>query len=185
MLNHTALLLGGTSIPRVQGEFFLCTSGDAPITVKSLLLVNGGLRINPVQKGLSGLVAIGNQGLYGAFTGCTGLTGPVSFPALTSIGYQGLYGAFNGCTGLTGSVSFPVLTTVASAGLAGAFNGCTGLAGSVSFPALTSIGNQGLSGAFTGCTGLTEIHFKASLSGNSQCTAANMRCTNATVYFDL
>ena len=129
--------------------------------------------------------SIDRNALYSAFRGCTGLTGPVSFPALTSIGYQGLYGAFNGCTGLTGSVSFPVLTTVASAGLAGAFNGCTGLAGSVSFPALTSIGNQGLSGAFTGCTGLTEIHFKASLSGNSQCTAANMRCTNATVYFDL
>lgn len=212
MLNHTALLLGGTSIPRVQGEFFLCTSGDAPITVKSLLLVNGGLRINPVQKGLSGLVAIGNQGLSGAFTGCTGLTGPVSFPALTSIGYQGLYGAFNGCTGLTGSVSFPVLTSIGNYGLYMAFFLCRGMAGSVSFPALTTvgehgldsalkycsgltgsvsfpkleaIGNQGLYYAFSGCTGLTEIHFKASLSGNSQCTAANMRCTNATVYFDL
>ena len=185
MFNHMALLLGGTPISRVQGEFFLCTSGDTPITVKSLLLVNGKLSINPVQKSLSGLTAIGNEGLSEAFYSCKGLKGPVSFQALTSIGNSGLARAFYSCTGLKGPVSFPALTSIGYQGLSSAFYDCTGLTGTVSFPALTSIGYQGLYYAFGGCTGITEVHFKASLSGNSQCTADNMGCTNATVYFDL
>ena len=212
MFNHMALLLGGKSISVGQGEFFLCTSGDPPIIVKSLLLVDGRLSINPVQKSLSGLTAIGDEGLFRAFYNCAGLTGPVSFTALTSIGSSGLERAFYNCTGLTGSVSFPALTSVGSYGLERAFFSCKGLTGTVSFPALTSIGEKGLyyafykctgltgsvsfptltsiesSGlvrAFYNCTGITEVHFKASLSGNSQCTASNMGCTNATVYFDL
>ena len=66
-----------------------------------------------------------------------------------------------------------------------AFYGCTGLT-SVSFPSLTSISDDdGLYNTFDGCTGLKEVHFKSSLSGNSQCTASNMGCSNATIYFDL
>ena len=104
---------------------------------------------------------------------------------ITSIGSNGLYQAFSGCTGLTGSVSFPSLTKINYYGLRNTFSGCIGLTGSVSFPNLTTIGNYGLNDAFYGCTGITEVHFKSSLSGNSQCTASNMGCTNATIYFDL
>ena len=77
------------------------------------------------------------------------------------------------------------ITKIGNYGLAYAFYNCTGLTGSISFPSLTSIGNRGLQDAFFKCTGLTEVHFKSSLSGNSQCTKSNMGCTNATVYFDL
>ena len=77
------------------------------------------------------------------------------------------------------------ITVIANHGLYYAFNNCTGLTGSVSFPSLTSIGDKGLYQAFYNCTGITEVHFKSSLSGNSECTASNMGCTNATVYFDL
>lgn len=108
-----------------------------------------------------------------------------NFDLITSIGVRGLNIAFRNCTRLTGRLSFPSLTTISNYGLNGAFNNCTGLTGSVSFPKLTSIGGNGLSSAFRNCTGITEVHFKSSLSGNSQCTASNMGCTNATVYFDL
>ena len=130
------------------------------------------------------VTSIGSNVLQYAFYNSTGLTGSVSFPNLTSIGSNGLYRAFNGCTGLTG-IFFPSLTSIESSGLSNAFNGCTGLTGSISFPSLTSIGSSGLINAFNGCTGITEVHFKSSLSGNSQCTTSNMKCTNATVYFDL
>ena len=106
------------------------------------------------------------------------------YNSVTSIGERGLYYAFYGCTGLT-SVSFPNLTSIGNYGLSHAFYGCTGLTGSVSFPSLTSIGDSGLYSTFSGCKGLKEVHFKSSLSGNSQCTASNMGCSNATIYFDL
>ena len=77
------------------------------------------------------------------------------------------------------------ITVIANYGLSYAFYNCAGLTGSVSFPKLTSIGNFGLQYAFRYCTGITEVHFKASLSGTSQCTSSNMGCTKATVYFDL
>ena len=77
------------------------------------------------------------------------------------------------------------ITQIGDYGLCFAFYECTGLTGSISFPNLTSIGNHGLRYAFEGCTGITEVHFKSSLSGNSECTASNMACTNATIYFDL
>ena len=89
------------------------------------------------------------------------------------------------CTGLTGNVSFPNLTSIDYNGLRNAFSDCTGLTGSVSFPSLTSIGSNGLRYAFYKCASITEVHFKASLSGNSQCKSSYMGCTNATVYFDL
>ena len=107
------------------------------------------------------------------------------FLPITSIGNFGLQNAFYECKGLTGSISFPSLTSIGDSGLRYAFFRCTGLTGSISFPKLTSIGNHGLQNAFYNCTGITEVHFRSSLSGNSECTASHMGCTNATVYFDL
>ena len=138
-----------------------------------------------VLEDASGITKIGDYGLASAFYKCSGLTGSVSFPNLTSIGAYGLDHAFSGCKGLNGGVSFPALTSIGEAALLYAFDNCTGLTGSVSFPSLTSIGSSGLGGAFYNCTGITEVHFKSSLSGNSQCTMSAMGCRNATVYFDL
>ena len=77
------------------------------------------------------------------------------------------------------------VTSIGERGLNHVFYIYKGLTGSISFPSLTSIGWRGLYDTFYGCTGLKEVHFKSSLSGNSQCTASNMGCTNATIYFDL
>ena len=107
------------------------------------------------------------------------------FSPIISIGDNALIGFFEDEKGLTGSVSFPNLITIGDSGLGYAFNRCTGLTGSVFFPKLTSIGTYGLQKVFYICRGITEVHFKSSLSGNSECTASNMACTNATVYFDL
>ena len=107
------------------------------------------------------------------------------FLPITSIGNSGLQNSFSRCIGLTGSISFPSLTSISDFGLQNAFYKCTGLTGSISFPSLTSIGISGLQKAFYNCTGITEVHFKSSLSGNSQCTSSYMGCTKATVYFDL
>ena len=107
------------------------------------------------------------------------------FSPITSIGDNVFRYAFYNCTGLTGSISFTSLTSIGDSGLRYAFFRCTGLTGSISFPSLTSIGNHGLQNAFYNCTGITEVHFRSSLSGNSECKASNMGCTNATVYFDL
>ena len=133
----------------------------------------------------SEITQIGDYELANVFYMCRGLTGSVSFPNLTSIGDYGLFYAFHGCSGLTGSISFPNLTSIGDRGLYNAFFMCSGLTGKISFPSLTSIGTSGLHYAFYRCTGITEIHFKSSLSGNSECTASNMGCTDATVYFDL
>ena len=132
----------------------------------------------------SPITSIGVRGLENAFYKCAGLTGSISFPSLTSIGERGLENAFNDCTGLT-NISFPSLTSIGERGLYYAFYDCTGLTGSISFPSLTSIGDRGLYYTFKYCTGITEIHFKSSLSGNSECTASNMGCNNDAVYFDL
>ena len=128
------------------------------------------------------LTTVYSSGLSSAFEGCTGLTS-VDFPELTTVYSYGLFSAFKGCTGLT-SVSFPKLTTLQSIGLYYAFYGCTGLT-SVSFPKLTTISSQGLYDVFIGCTNLKEVHFHYSLEGNSECTAENLGCSNATIYFDL
>ena len=95
------------------------------------------------------------------------------------------YITLNKITGIKTLPDFSPITSIGYYGLYDAFRGCKGLAGNVSFPNLTSIGSSGLYGAFRSCTGITEVHFKSSLSGNTQCTASNMGCTNATVYFDL
>ena len=130
------------------------------------------------------VTSIGAHGLKSAFYICKGWTGSISFPSLTSIGISGLSWAFRGCTGLT-SVSFPSLTSISGDGLYYTFYSCTGLTGSISFPNLTDIGESGLYCAFYGCTGLKEVHFKSSLSSNSQCTASYMGCSGVTIYFDL
>ena len=80
---------------------------------------------------------------------------------------------------------FSSITSIGDYGLHRAFYGCTGLTGSVSFPNLTTIGRNGLTNIFQSCTGITQVHFKSSLSGTSQCTVSNMGCTRATIYFDL
>ena len=165
-----------SSVPPVSSINYLFRDIDAD---GNLTLATGAL------EDASKITKIGNYGLSYAFYSCTGLTGSISFPKLTSIGDSGLYYAFYDCTGLTGSISFPSLTSIGDFGLNSTFKNCTGLTGSISFPSLTSIGNRGLQTAFDDCTGLTEVHFKSSLSGNSECTASNMGCTNATVYFDL
>ena len=88
---------------------------------------------------------------------------------------------------ITGKVlpDFSPITSIGDYGLSHAFYGCSGLTGKISFPSLTSIGTSGLVDVFYNCKGITEVHFKSSLSGNSECTASNMGCTRARVYFDL
>ena len=115
----------------------------------------------------------------------TGKKALPDFLPITSIGNFGLEYAFYECAGLTGSISFPSLISIGDSGLNYTFYNCKGLTGSISFPSLTSIVDYGLEYAFYNCTGITEVHFKSSLSGNSECKASNMGCTNATVYFDL
>ena len=97
--------------------------------------------------------------LYYAFSGCTGITGSISFPTLTTVGERGLYYAFSGCTDIT-NVSFPALTTVGEYGLYYAFNNCAGIT-SVSFPSLTTVDKNGLYYAFNNCAGITSVSFPA------------------------
>ena len=130
---------------------------------------------------------IGSGSLYYAFYNCTGITGSVSFPALTTIGSSGLQHAFYGCIGIT-SISFPALTTIDSYGLYYAFRGCTGITGSISFPALTTIGSSGLADAFRVCTGITELHFRADAKSIIEAAggySSKFGASNATIYFDL
>lgn len=129
------------------------------------------------------LASIGNYGMYYCFEFCTSITGNISFPKLTTVGSSGMYYCFYACTGLTGSISFPSLTSIDNEGMYDCFNSCKNLTGRVDFPSLTSVGRDGLRYCFTG-TGVTEVHFKASLSGNSQCTADKLGLTG-NVYFDL
>ena len=162
----------------------LTVLGDNSFIIRKNQVQNSSLTAPSGSVSFPKLTSIGTYGLYYAFYNCTGITS-VSFPELTSIGPDGLESVFYGCTGITGSVSFPKLTSIGFYGLRYAFYNCTGITGSVSFPKLTSIGYEGLYYAFYNCTGITAVHFPKALSGNSQCTASNMGCTNATVYFDL
>ena len=83
--------------------------------------------------------------LFGAFSGCSGLTSVTIGNGVTSIGTS----AFYGCSGLT-SITIP--DSVTSIGYS-AFYNCTGLT-SITIPdSITSIGNN----AFYGCSGLTSI----------------------------
>ena len=115
----------------------------------------------------------------------TGIKTLPNFSPITTINRNGLNGAFQNCTGLKGSVSFPNLTSIGDYGLQYAFYSCIELTGSISFPSLTTIASYGLQNTFNGCTGITEVYFKSSLSGNSQCTRSYMGCSKATIYFSL
>ena len=163
-----------SSVPPVINYMFRDIDANGKVT-----LATGAL------EDASEITQIGDYGLTYAFDRCESLTGSISFPNLISIGNFGLQYAFSLCKGLTGSISFPSLTSIGIGGLSGTFRNSTGLTGSISFPSLTSIGKYGLYDTFGYCEGITEIHFKSSLSGNSECTTSNMNCTNATVYFDL
>jgi hypothetical protein len=130
-----------------------------------------------------------NQILYKYMVDKNGsISGPMelNLSAVKSIGKNAMYGAFSGCTGLTGSISFPVLTTIDNLGMYYAFHSCTGLTGSVSFPALTSVGALGMYYAFYN-TGITTIHFKSSLSSNSELTKSDIFGTTSgkSILFDL
>ena len=129
----------------------------------------------------SEITEIPDYGLYYGFNGCTGITS-VSFPNLTSVGSYGMSNCFQSCTGIT-SISFPSLTSIGENGMYECFYYCTGLVGKIEFPELTSVGLNGMYNCFYR-TGVTEVHFKASLSGNSECTADRLGITG-NVYFDL
>ena len=109
------------------------------------------------------------------------------FDEIKTISSSGLYYAFYDCTGITGSISFPALTTIDSYSLYYAFGRCTGIT-SVSFPALISVGNSGLQHAFYGCTGITSIHFRADAKSIIEAAdgySSKFDASNATIYFDL
>ena len=184
------LYVGGTKVGEAWLNGQKVYSSAPPASSKTYIFrdidANGNLtRATGALRDASEITQIGDYGLVYAFNRCGRLTGSISFPKLTSIGDSGLQNAFYLCTGLIGSISFPSLTSIGNSGLQNAFYGCRGLTGSISFPSLTSIGNSGLQNAFQNREGITEVHFKSSLSGNSECTASNMGCTQATVYFDL
>ena len=171
-------------VPLFEGDKgSVVQSGDYNYTLGGLKVGNFRVAINR-EKGQEYLSLIADN----FYTFEDGVLNCTNNPTITKcdiseVGAFGLYRAFYDCTGLT-SVSFPNLTYIDEYGLEYAFYGCTGLT-SVSFPSLTVVGEYGLDYAFYGCTGLKEIHFKSSLSGDPQCTASNMGCTNATIYFDL
>lgn len=125
------------------------------------------------------LTTIKNRGLNGCFQTNSHIKGGVSFDSLVTIGDEGLYNAFNMCS-IT-SVTFPNLESIGKYGMRYAFSDCP-LTEEIRFPKLTTIGYKGLQGAFSSIS--TNVHFKASLSGNTQCTASNLGITG-NVYFDL
>ena len=127
------------------------------------------------------VATIQSGGMSNCFRGCTGLTF-ISFPSLTNIARDGMTYCFYDCTGIT-SISFPKLASIGNYGMQYCFERCQALTGRIDFPNLTSAADYGLKGCFKN-TGVTEVHFKASLSGNSECTASNLGITG-NVYFDL
>ena len=152
-----------------------------------------------IPSSLKSVAVTGGNILYGAFSGCTGLTSVTIGNGVTSIGM----GAFYNCTGLT-SITIP--DSVTSIG-AGAFFDCTGLTsiivdeGNTKYHSagnclietatntlilgcktsviptdgsVTSIGDY----AFQGCTGLTSITIPDSVT--SICSSAFEGCTGLT-----
>ena len=104
--------------------------------------------------------------LYGAFSGCSGLTSVTIPDSVTSIGSS----AFSGCSGLT-SITIP--NSVRSID-SSAFSGCTGLT-SVTIPdSVRSIDSS----AFYGCTGLTSVTIPDSV--RSIGSSAFYNCTGLT-----
>lgn len=163
-----------TSVPSASGINYIFRDIDAD---GRLNLATGAL------DNADAITKVGANGLKYAFFGCTNLTGVASFPALTTVEENGMAYTFYQCSGITG-VSFPELVSAGSMCFDLAF-ASSGVSGKIYFPKLTDIGYLSLRSMFRNCTGITEVHFKSSMSGHEQCTASNMECTNATVYFDL
>jgi hypothetical protein len=123
----------------------------------------------------------------GNLTLATGEFPADTFKGVAKIDTGALNSAFSGCTDLTGSVTFPDLVEVGNAGLQSAFSGCSGLT-SAYFPLLITVGEYGLYGMFEDCTSLTEIHFSASAESvikSADGYDEKFGATNATIYFDL
>ncbi|MDD6980801.1 MAG: leucine-rich repeat protein, partial [Clostridia bacterium] len=108
----------------------------------------------------------GGQLLYGAFSGCTGLTSVTIGNSVTSIERY----AFYDCTGLT-SITIP--NSVTSIGEY-AFYNCRGLTSITIGNSVTSIGGW----AFYGCTGLTSITIPNSVTSIGD--GAFSSCTSLT-----
>ena len=79
-----------------------------------------------------------------AFSGCTGLMGPLSLPNVTAI----KDGAFIQCSGFT-SLSAPKVVSIGQS----AFYQCSGLTGALSLPEVTNIDRF----AFYYCSGFTSL----------------------------
>ena len=100
-----------------------------------------------IPTSLKSVTVTGGNILYGAFSGCSGLTSVTIPDSVTSVGNY----AFSSCIALT-RVTIP--NSVTSIGY-NAFSGCTGLT-SITIPnSVTSIGYN----AFSSCRGLTSITF--------------------------
>lgn len=158
------------------------------------------------------LETIGRYSMAEIFSGCSSIIS-ANFPKLTTIGYCGMNKAFSECYNLKSicfqnlttigengmlnflgygnteknkeltHISFPKLKSIGKSGLFESFYTCINLV-SVSFPELISVDEGGLWHTFKN-TSLKEIHFDYTLEGNTECTASNMGCNDATVYFDL
>lgn len=98
-----------------------------------------------IPSSLKSVTVTGGNILYGAFSGCAGLTSITIPDSVTSIGAY----AFDACEGLTNITIPDRVTSIGN----GAFRDCTGLT-SVTIP--NSVTNIGFS-AFWNCKGLTSV----------------------------
>jgi hypothetical protein len=108
----------------------------------------------------------------------------INFDSLEEIHDYGLYSGFRGCKIKLSPLSFSKLKSIGKDGMNYCF-GSNSYITTLSFPKLEIVEEGGLYNCFYNCSSLTEIHFPQSLSNNPECTASNMGCTSATIYFDL
>lgn len=139
---------------------------------------------------LTGVKKIADSAMAHKFANNRG-AGTFSAPDLVTVQSYGLYGTFSGCSGLT-RAEMPALIELGSMACAGTFRECTALT-SMSFPMLVFMNMQafGVDEAtyiFAGCDNLLEIHFRKdaekyvpSMIGYADKWGAK----NATIYFDL
>ena len=129
----------------------------------------------------SGVIDIGDYGLYYAFRNCTGLTS-IDLSSLTTISGSGAMSlAFYGCIKLT-SVDLSSLTTISSDNNAMyyAFQRCTGLT-SVDLSSLATISSHSaMHYAFIDCTELTTMDLSSliTVSGSRAMYSAFSGCMN-------